>query len=154
MISGQLVKTQFIILPPLSEQKSIAHFLDCETGKLDNLIAKKERFIELLQEKRTALISHAVTKGLNPDVPMKDSGISWLGQIPKHWEVKRLKYLSSLITSGSRGWAQYYSDYGAIFLRIGNLTRTTIELDFRDIQYVIPPQITRENVPAFSLMIY
>ncbi|WP_354635621.1 restriction endonuclease subunit S [Planktothricoides raciborskii] len=73
------------ILPPLSEQKSIAHFLDRETSKLDKLIAKKQRFIELLQEKRTALISHAVTKGLNPDIPMKDSGISWLGQIPKHW---------------------------------------------------------------------
>ncbi|MBD2544746.1 restriction endonuclease subunit S [Planktothricoides raciborskii] len=79
------------ILPPLSEQKSIAHFLDRETSKLDKLIAKKERFIELLQEKRTALISHAVTKGLNPNVPMKDSGISWLGQIPNHWEVKPLR---------------------------------------------------------------
>lgn len=71
--------------PPLKERIAIAHFLDRETSKLDKLIAKKQRFIELLQEKRTALISHAVTKGLNPDIPMKDSGISWLGQIPKHW---------------------------------------------------------------------
>jgi type I restriction enzyme S subunit len=86
-----------IILPKdIEEQKAIAHFLDRETNKLDNLIAKKERFIELLQEKRTALISHAVTKGLNPDVPMKDSGISWLGQIPKHWEVMKLKRTANI----------------------------------------------------------
>ena len=85
-----------IWLPSLSEQKSIAHFLDHETSKLDKLIAKKQRFIELLQEKRTALISHAVTKGLNPDIPMKDSGISWLGQIPKHWEVMKLKRTANI----------------------------------------------------------
>ncbi|KOR34978.1 hypothetical protein AM228_20865 [Planktothricoides sp. SR001] len=89
------------ILPPLSEQKSIAHFLDRETTKLDKLIAKKERFIELLQEKRTALISHAVTKGLNPDIPMKDSGISWLGQIPKHWKFAALGYSCNLTSGGT-----------------------------------------------------
>jgi type I restriction enzyme S subunit len=65
-----------------------------------------------------------------------------LGEIPAHWEVKRLKFLTSLVTSGSRGWAQYYSDDGAIFLRIGNLSRTSIELDFQDIQYVSPPRGT------------
>ena len=80
--------------PPLSEQRAIAAFLDRETAKIDALVAKKERLIELLQEKRTALISDAVTKGLDPDVPLKDSGVEWLGEIPAHWEVKRLKRLA------------------------------------------------------------
>jgi len=80
-----------IWLPPLPEQQKIAQFLDQETSKIDNLITKKERLIKLLKEKRTALISHAVTKGLNPDVPMKDSGVEWLGEIPEHWEIVPLR---------------------------------------------------------------
>ena len=82
--------------PPLDEQHAIAAFLDRETGKIDALVAKKERLIELLQEKRTALITHAVTKGLDLDVPMKDSGVEWLGEIPAHWEVRRLKHVASM----------------------------------------------------------
>ena len=78
--------------PPMSEQRAIAAFLDRETAKIDALVAKKERLIELLQEKRTALISDAVTKGLDPDVPLKDSGVEWLGEIPAHWEVKQLRW--------------------------------------------------------------
>lgn len=76
-----------IPVPPVSEQQMIAAFLDCETKKIDTLIAKQEHLIELAQEKRQAIISHAVTKGLNPDVPMKDSGVEWLGMVPKHWEI-------------------------------------------------------------------
>ena len=72
---------------PLDEQRRIVAFLDRKTAKIDTLIAKKERLIELLQEKRTALISHAVTKGLDPSVPMQDSGVAWLGKIPAHWGV-------------------------------------------------------------------
>lgn len=82
--------------PPLSEQRAIATFLDRETARIDALVAKKERLIELLQEKRSALISHAVTRGLNPDVTTKDSGVEWLDEIPAHWEVKRLKYAATL----------------------------------------------------------
>ena len=81
--------------PPLSEQIAIADFLDQETAKIDGLIAEQERLIELLKEKRQAVISHAVTKGLNPDAQMKDSGIEWLGQVPEHWEVIRLGGLFS-----------------------------------------------------------
>jgi type I restriction enzyme S subunit len=83
-----------IIVPPLPEQKTIAAFLDRETAKIDELVAKKERLIELLQEKRAAMITQAVTKGLDPNVPMKDSGIEWLGKIPARWEVKKVKRLS------------------------------------------------------------
>ncbi len=85
------------ILPPVNEQENIVKFLDHETGKIDKLIEKQEQLIELLKEKRQAVISHAVTKGLNPDVPMKDSGVEWLGEIPAHWEVKKLKYIGTTI---------------------------------------------------------
>ncbi len=80
------------LLPEAEEQTAIATFLDRETARIDSLIAKKQRLIELLQEKRTALISQAVTKGLEPGVPMKDSGVEWLGEIPAHWEVKPLRW--------------------------------------------------------------
>lgn len=83
-------------LPDLHEQQAIADFLDRETSIIDTLIAKKQALIERLQEKRTALISHTVTKGLDPTAPMKDSGIEWLGQIPAHWQTIRSKWLFAL----------------------------------------------------------
>jgi len=79
-------------LPPLPEQQIIAAFLDRETGKIDTLVAEQERLIELLKEKRQAVISHAVTKGLDPDTPMKDSGVEWLGEVPEGWTVAALSY--------------------------------------------------------------
>jgi type I restriction enzyme S subunit len=90
-----------LIFPPLAEQHAIASFLDRETAKIDALIAEQQRLIELLQEKRQAVISHAVTKGLNPDAPMKDSGIEWLGEVPAHWEVRPLKYLATFQSGGT-----------------------------------------------------
>lgn len=84
-----------IVIPPLSEQQQIVDFLDREVGKIEALIAKQERLVELLTEKRQAVISHAVTKGLNPNTPMKPSAIEWLGDIPEHWDVKPLKYVIS-----------------------------------------------------------
>ncbi|HRL99855.1 MAG TPA: restriction endonuclease subunit S [Acidovorax sp.] len=81
-------------VPSFEEQSAIATFLDRETAKIDALVAEQEKLIALLQEKRQAVISHAVTKGLDPNVPMKDSGVEWLGEVPEHWEVKRLKQLS------------------------------------------------------------
>lgn len=82
-------------LPPVREQQTIARFLDFKTAQIDALIAKKKELLDKLAEKRTALISHAVTKGLDPSVSMKDSGVPWLGIIPKHWEAKRLKFVIS-----------------------------------------------------------
>jgi type I restriction enzyme, S subunit len=86
-----------IPFPSLEEQISIATFLDRETAKIDALIAEQQRLIELLQEKRQAVISHAVTKGLNPDAPMKDSGVEWLGEVPEHWEVTRLGWIAEQV---------------------------------------------------------
>ena len=83
----------YLVQLDAAEQRAITVFLNRKTAKIDALIKKKEKLIELLQVKRTAIISHAVNKGLDPNVPMKDSGVEWLGKIPVHWEVKRLKYL-------------------------------------------------------------
>jgi type I restriction enzyme S subunit len=85
------IKNLSLLFPPIPEQRTIAAFLDRKTDHIDTLISKKERFITLFQEKRAALISHTVTKGLDPDVPMKDSGVEWLGEIPAHWIVTLLK---------------------------------------------------------------
>ncbi len=90
----------YINIPPLSEQAQIANYLDTETTRIDNLIAKQEKLIELLEEQRKSIISHAVTKGLNPNAPMKDSGVEWLGEVPNHWKIGRLKNLLS-INNGS-----------------------------------------------------
>ena len=95
---GTLVGVR-IPLPPLSEQTQIANFLDRKTEQIDELIRIKERRIELLQEQRTALINQAVTKGLDPNVEMKPSGVEWIGEIPAHWEVKRLKYVTKILPS-------------------------------------------------------
>ncbi|HHX4924501.1 TPA: restriction endonuclease subunit S [Acinetobacter baumannii] len=86
--------------PSISEQNQIVSFLDTETARIDNLISKQEKLIELLEEQHKSIISHAVTKGLNPNAPMKDSGVEWLGEVPEHWKIGRLKNLLS-INNGS-----------------------------------------------------
>jgi len=103
-----------ILIPdmPTSEQANIAEFLDHETAKIDALIEKQQRLIELLKEKRQAVISHAVTKGLNPNAPMKDSGVEWLGEVPEHWDLQPLKYLCAFSGGGtpSKDNLSYWSD--------------------------------------------
>jgi len=84
------------LLPTVGEQVQIANFLDHETAKIDTLIEKQQRLIKLLKEKRQAVISHAVTKGLNSDAPMRDSGIEWLGEVPEHWRVKKFSHCASI----------------------------------------------------------
>ncbi len=91
MLNQQLIQSATLLVPPLPEQAAIAAFLDRETDKIDTLIGEQQRLIDLLDEKRQAVISHAVTKGLNPDAPMRDTGIQWLGEVPSHWEVAPLK---------------------------------------------------------------
>ncbi|MFS8366663.1 restriction endonuclease subunit S [Acetobacter oryzifermentans] len=88
-------------LPTFSEQKAIASFLECECAKIDALIAEQERLITLLQEKRQAVISHAVTKGLEPNVPMKESGIEWIKKIPSHWKTQQLKLFSQFVSGAT-----------------------------------------------------
>jgi type I restriction enzyme S subunit len=101
VIYSESLKEVSIVVPPSKDQDAILVFLDRETARIDALVTKKERLIEMLQEKRTALITRAVTKGLDPNVPMKDSGVEWLGKIPAHWEVKRLKRIAEFRGGGT-----------------------------------------------------
>lgn len=119
-----------IPLPPPAEQRAIAAFLDRECGKIDGLVAEQERLIGLLKEKRQAVISHAVTKGLDPNAPMKDSDVAWLGQVPAHWELKRLKQFAGGVTVGVVVMpSQYYVDEGVPALRSLNVREMAISLD-------------------------
>ena len=93
---GDVSATSIMFPTNYEEQQTIAAFLDRETAKIDALIVEQQRLVELLKEKRQAVISHAVTKGLNPNAPMKDSGIEWLGEVPERWEVKRLRFVAQL----------------------------------------------------------
>jgi type I restriction enzyme S subunit len=90
-----------IVVPKPSDQQKIASFLETETARIDNLISKQEKLIKLLEEQRKSIISYAVTKGLNPNVPMKDSGVEWLGEVPEHWDANRLDAASKIVRGNS-----------------------------------------------------
>lgn len=95
-VNESQVSNFLVVIPFVSEQTQIANYLDRETAKIDALIAKQEKLIELLEEQRKSIISHAVTKGLDPNAPMKNSGIEWLGEVPAHWKLGRLKNIVSI----------------------------------------------------------
>lgn len=97
-VSAEAVRNYEVKISDPEVQAAIARFLDCETGLIDGLIEKKTRFIALLKEKRVAVITHAVTKGIDPDAPMKDSGVDWLGRVPAHWDVLRIAALFREVT--------------------------------------------------------
>ncbi|WP_198389323.1 restriction endonuclease subunit S [Roseovarius faecimaris] len=112
--ASELVRLK-IPLPPLPEQRAIAEFLDRETGKIDALVEEQRRLIALLKEKRQGVICHAVTKGLDPDVSTKDSGVEWLGLVPDHWQVSSIKWLSPVLRGASPRPIQdpkYFDDDG------------------------------------------
>lgn len=96
-VDGSELNNLFLCFPTqIDEQETIVNFLDRETARIDNLIAEKQTFINLLKEKRQALISHVVTKGLDPNIKMKDSGIEWIGEVPEHWELGKIKYVARI----------------------------------------------------------
>ncbi len=142
--SHDVAKILFGCPPSREEQQSIAAFLDRETAKIDALVAKKERLIELLHEKRAALITRAVTKGLDPNVPMKDSGVEWLGMIPAHWEVRRLKHVAPL-QGGYAFKSEAFQSEGIPVVRMNNLRRGV--LDLTEAAQIAPS----ECVDAFAL---
>ncbi|MYF57584.1 MAG: restriction endonuclease subunit S [Gammaproteobacteria bacterium] len=130
-INASELVTIEVPLPPLGTQRRIARFLDEKTARIDALIDKKRELLDRLAEKRQALITRAVTKGLNPDAPMKSSGIEWLGDIPAHWQVKPLKYISPRISVGIVVTpAAYYSDEGVLAIR--GLNVRPMGFDFSD----------------------
>ena len=125
-----------LAVPDYGEQQAIASHLDRATTRIDALVAKKTRFIELLREKRQALITHAVTKGLDRGVPMKDSGVEWLGEVPVTWTPTKVCFLAQKIGSGKTpsGGAKVYADVGIPFLRSQNIYDDSIRLD--DVAYI------------------
>jgi type I restriction enzyme S subunit len=140
-----------LALPPLLEQTQIAAFLDHETAQIDALIAKQERLIALLEEKRQAVISHAVTKGLNPDAPLRRSGIDWLGDVPAHWAVSYLGFEASI--KARLGWkglkADEYVAEGYIFLATPNIKGR--EIDMENVNYITKKRY--EESPEIALEI-
>lgn len=134
--SAEKYKDLYIPLPEEAEQIKIADFLDWKTGQIDGLISKKMQLIERLKEKRIALITQAVTKGLNPKAPMRDSGIPWLGEVPEHWEVKKLKFDVSKVGSGvtPKGGAEVYEQTGIPLLRSQNIHFDGFRLE--DVVYI------------------
>lgn len=123
-------------IPPQEEQTTIANYLDEKTARIDNLIANKQKLIELLKEKRTVIINQAATKGIDPNVKLKPSGIEWLGYIPEHWQVKKLKYVVTKVGSGvtPKGGASVYQQDGIPLLRSQNIYNDGLRLD--DVAYI------------------
>jgi type I restriction enzyme, S subunit len=131
-------------LPPEREQRAIAAFLDRETARIDALVAKKDRLIALLQEQRTALITRAVTNGPDPAVPMKDSGVEWLGEIPAHWEVRRIAMAAVKITNGYVGPTRdILVNDGVRYLQSLHIKEGAIDFERRP--YFVTSQWSREH---------
>jgi type I restriction enzyme S subunit len=135
-ISQEVVRNLRVFAPKLEKQKTIVRFLDHKTTAIDTLIAKKQRLIQLLEEKRASLINQIVTRGLNPNVSLKDSGISWIGFIPKHWTVSKPKFLARRIVDGTHHTPSYV-EKGIPFLTVKNLTAGE-GISFDDVKYVTP----------------
>ena len=138
-LSTDDLKALQVPAPPLLNQRTIADYLDHETARIDDLIEAKERVLRLLAEKRRALITRAVTRGLDPYAPLRDSGIPWLGEIPAHWEVTRLKFVASVQTGVALG-----KDYGGRelrdypYLRVANVQDGY--LDLADVKTIALPE--------------
>lgn len=135
LVATDIFKSISFAIPPIFEQTQIANFLDYETAQIDTIIAKQEKLIELLKEKRQAVISHAVTKGLNPNVPMKDSGVEWLGEVPEHWEIIKFDYVIETI-----GDIDHYMpssvDVGVPYVMTGDLRDFVSDIDFENCKNV------------------
>lgn len=142
-ISRSILGNIEIVTPPIEEQTAIADYLDQKTAEIDALIADKKQLLDLYEEEKTAVINQAVTKGINPDAKMKDSGIDWLGEVPEHWEVKRLKYVGSI--KYGLGQPPKLKPDGLPIIRATNIFRGTI--DEKDLIFVDPDDVPYERDP-------
>lgn len=133
-----------LILPSIDEQETIANFLDHETAKIDTLIAKQQQLITLLKEKRQAVISHAVTKGLNPNAPMRDSGVEWLGEVPAHWGVSSIGYHAQISTGATPDRSeQSYWDGDIPWIKTGEVKYDEI---FETEEYITESAVLNSSV--------
>jgi len=152
-ISISNIKNLALPSPPLDEQTAIANFLDCKTAKIDQAVVIKEKQIQLLKERKQILIQTAVTKGFDPNVSLRDSGVEWIGEIPKHWATKRVKYLfsqSNLLIKPNDGVVTSYRD-GQVTLRsnrrIGGYTEAILEQGYQGIR---KGQLVLNSMDAFE----
>ncbi len=125
-VSWEFMANLLLSIPDINEQTAIAAFLDEKTALIDSFIEKKKKLIELLKEERTAVINHAVTKGIDPDAKLKPSGIDWLGDIPAHWEVKTLKSITSKVGDGLHATPNYEDFTNKYFINGNNLIKGKI----------------------------
>jgi type I restriction enzyme S subunit len=145
---GQAAITGMIIaLPPVKEQQAVLDFLDCETAKIDTLVEEQKRLIELLKEKRQAVISQAVTKGMDPNVPMKDSGVEWLGQVPAHWRLARLKFVAHVQTGVAKG----KDNSGKVTVEVPYLRVANVQDGYLDLDDVATIEIPADDLPRYCL---
>ncbi|MCF7545485.1 restriction endonuclease subunit S [Pseudomonas petrae] len=142
-------------LPPLAEQIEIARFLDHETAGIDALIEEQQRLIELLKKKRQAEISHAVTKGLDPTVPMKDSGVEWLGEVPAHWPLPKLGHLARVLNGStpSRENMDYWSDGDIPWVASGSLNDYRIDMASEFITKKALKECSVELIPSGAILV-
>lgn len=133
LLTGTQVKKEKIAIPPLPEQTAIADYLDNKLGEIDALISKQETLLAKLAEQRTAMITHAVTKGLNAHAPMKNSGVAWLGDVPEHWEVKRLKNSTISAQNGVWGDEAKYDDNDVYCIRVADFNRYQFTINKNDL---------------------
>ena len=153
-LSYNELKNQFIPCPSLDEQNAIASYLDSVTSKIDRAIAQQQRMIELLNERKQIIINNAVTKGLDPNVPMKDSGVEWIGMIPEHWEVRKTLFcLSMPITDGPHETPQLYEE-GIPFVSAEAVSCGNGRIDFNHIRGYISKEFYEECCKKYIPQIY
>ncbi|HHO0936803.1 restriction endonuclease subunit S [Aeromonas hydrophila] len=152
-IEHELLANARYPLPPNDELKAINQFLDYETARIDRLITQQLRLIELLKEKRQAVISHAVTKGLNPNAPMIDSGVEWLGQVPAHWVVRRLKHTAEIHSGIPKGKDLSGKDTITVpMLRVANVQDGYLNLDNVHEIEIEPHELVRYSLRAGDVL--
>lgn len=132
-VSQSMLKNIRIATPHITQQQKIADYLDGECARIDGIVTTQRQIIERLKEYKKSVITEAVTRGLNPDAPMRNSGIDWIGKIPEHWEISKLKYYSKYITDGTHTTPEYLAD-GVPFLSIKDIS--TGKLDFSNTKYI------------------
>ncbi len=142
-VTDEFIKNFRVAFPSFAEQKAIASFLDRETARLDALVTEKERVLELLAEKRRALITHAVTRGLNPAAPLRHSGHSWLGPIPAHWETWKAAHFAEVGNGStpSRGNAKYWSDGSIPWLNSSVVNQNEVTASQQFVTICISPSL-------------
>jgi len=145
--SWDFVGAMQLTLPPAEEQRSIADFLDHEISKIDTLVEEQKRLIDLLKEKRQVVISQAVTKGLDPSAPMKESAVEWLGKVPAHWHLARLKFVAKVQTGVAKG----KDNIGKVTVEVPYLRVANVQDGYLDLDEVSTIEIPADDLPRYRL---